>query len=164
MEENTENKSSNSISWTVKRAVKKRDKDFFTVLWILAITFAIVAFIFSNLISALVILSAVWAFTEYIKSLQDKDEIETNYELTLKGIKVGNTFVPYKKILRFNITEYEGVKYLVLDVEHTLIGDLAIPINPDDEDNIYTFLSQFVEEDPDMGVPFVHILAEKLGM
>ncbi len=164
MDENVELKKTNSISWTVKKEVKKRDKDFFTILWILAITFAVVAFVFSNIISALVILSATWAFTEYIKSLQDKDEIETYYELTLKGLKINNTFLPYKKILRFNITEDEGIKYLVIDVAHTLIGDLAIPIDPKDEDTIYTFISQFVEEDPDMGVPFVHILAEKLGM
>ncbi len=152
------------ITWTVREDKKVKDKETLAVMWIVAITLAIVIFIVSkNYISSLVVLAA--AFALYGHYMNMSDTRETSYTLTLKGVRVNNLLYPYKNIRRYNITKNEdGKTVLVLDLISVLTPDIVAPLDGVDEEEVDFFLSRFVEEDPDMQIPLTHVLAERLGM
>ena len=151
-----------TLSWTARETKEIKTRDWYWAFWILIGTIALVTFMFSGLISALVILSGAWAISSYLK--QSYSDKEHKYELTLKGIRVDGVLFHYQKIRRFNILTHNDVRVLVLDVQNMLMPDLVIPFHEQDEEDIYFYISQFVEEDVNMQVPITHIIAERIGL
>ncbi len=151
-----------SIEWMAAELREQKTGDWFVAFWIISSTLALVSFIFSGLISALVILSGSWAISSY---LQYVDTHKTRrYALTLKGVKIDGLLFPYKNISRFNILKHKDMDVLILDINSVLMPDVVIPIFDVNVDDVYFYISQFVEEDPEMQVPLSHIIAERLGL
>jgi len=155
-----------AIEWQVNPSEHnpKKDKDFYAVLWIFAVTFFVVTLLFTNsFITALVFIAGAFALHSHHKN---KPEIQEGYKvaLTSRGIKVKNILYPFSSVNRFNIIEEEGEFFLVVDLASMLIPDLVLPIAEEDADEIDFFLMQFVSKDDDMHMPWTHLIAESLGL
>ncbi len=164
MQEIKRKKLNPSITWTVTHKKGKKNFESLAILWILAITLAVIIYIFSkNYISSLVVLSGALAlFFHYINA---PEEQSVSYSATLKGFKVNNILYPYKNIKRYNIVENEdGQKLLLLDLISVITPDIVAPLEDVNEEELDFYLSRFVEEDPEMKIPATHLLAERLGM
>ncbi len=160
-------KAKKEISWSYKVKKTRKNSESIIILWIVAITISIIVFIFSrSLISSLVVLSAAFALHAHFQNM--KEDQENSIALSFKGVRVNKLLYPYKNIRRYNIIknpENPEEKLLVLDLISILTPDLVIPLNKEvDEDEIDLYLSQFVEEDENMQIPFTHTLAQLLGM
>ncbi len=151
------------LHWSYIERKHKMSKENAIILWIFAITFAFVTFLFSNAISALVILSAAFAIFA-VKYYRDTEN-HTDVKITMKGVVVNGLLFPYKSIKAFNIVEYEGDKYLILDIEKVLVPHLVLKINEDvNVEDVEFYISQFVQLDEKLEMPITHVLAETLGL
>jgi len=157
-----DNPKNTTLQWTASEIRGERSKDWYVAFWIIISTIAFVLFLFSGLISSLLVLSGAWAIYSYIIQL----DTHTNhkYALTLKGIRIDNTVFPYTNINRFNIKKHRDTDVLILDLNSVLIPDAVIPISSVDVEDVYFYISQFVEEDAEMDIPLSHIIAERLGL
>ncbi len=152
------------LSWSVAKKRNAKSSDFFIILWIFAVTFAIIFYIFSNnVINALVVIAAAGAFSAHYK--YSDNEQKNMYRITIKGLRVNNLFYPYSSMKRYRVTKDEDKRdVLIIDMLSVLTPDFVIPLDGVDPDDVDFFLGQFVREDERMPIPMTEILARKFGM
>ena len=154
------------ISWSFELQKNRKNSEAIIILWIIALTLAIITFIFTqNFISTLVVLSGALALHAHFHHMDDV--LIKDVTVGLKGVQVNKLLYPYKNIRRYNIInnpENQSEKLLLLDLLSVLTPDLVIPLADVDEEELDLYLSQFIEEDEKMQIPFTHTLAQWLGM
>ncbi len=160
----TEKQKLPKLTWTSKMKKERKTQEFVIILWIFAVTFAIIFYIFTkNPINALVVIAG--AFTLHMHFLHRPHQQDYKYQLTVKGLRVNDLLYPYSSIKRYRIMDdLTGKRVLAIDLLSVLTPDLVLPLDNVDEEDVDFFIGQFVEEDEKMPLPWTHVLAERLGL
>ncbi len=153
------------LAWEAETQTDKKSQDSLVVLWIFAVTLSGLALIFKQgIITALVPLAAAFAFYSHFKVYGGRTKI-TKYAITLRGFKINDMLYPFKNIRRYKITKDEnGKDVLLLDMKSIFDTDPVIPLEGVNIDDVDFFLSQFVDEDPDMFIPITYTLVKRFKM
>jgi len=134
------------ITWTAAEyEPRNKSVDWFWGVGIVAVSFAIVAIIFENILFAIFILLA--AFSLLLFTARTPHEVE--FSLTKRGIRIDRTLYPYATLRSFWIHNHNNErKKLIVQSEKALMPYVTIPIPLNvDEEHIQDFLEQYLPEE-----------------
>ncbi len=138
----------------------ERSADWFWALGIVAVSVALTSILFSNILFAILIIVA--AYTIGIIARTPPELVE--FELSDRGIRVGDALHRYDEIISFWVEDELGKEPLLLvDTIKFMSPNLIIPIEGIDPHLVRTFLQERVEEVP-MKEPVSHKILEFLGI
>jgi hypothetical protein len=147
------------ITWVAYDAnSEQKSGDWYFVLWTVAVTAAVVAFLLNNPLFGLFLIIAAFSVTVYASR---KPKLVT-FGVTRRGVIADKLFYPFSGLSYFSIEE--GVPtYLVLQSKKTLQPLITLPV-PDDVDlnELHEFLSIFLEE-KELGVPIYQRIMDRVG-
>ena len=136
-----------------------RGRDWFWALGIIALSAAITAILFHDMLFAIVVVLA--AATIGMLANVPPDLIE--FELSDRGIRVGDTLHRFDEILAFWVEDEKGeAPVLLVDTEKFMSPNLIIPIQQVDPKDVRTFLQTRTTEVP-MREPVAHKVLEFFG-
>lgn len=147
------------IFWVAHDAnAQQKSGDWYFVLWTVALTAAIAAFLLNNPLFGLFLIIAAFSVTVYASR---KPKL-VNFGVTKRGVVADKLFYPFSGLSYFCIEE--GVPtYLVLQSKKMLQPLITLPIPDDaDLDELHSFLSIFLEEKP-LGVPIYQRIMDRIG-
>jgi hypothetical protein len=151
-----------SVTWTSDgHEVAEKNKDWYWVLWIIAISLSLAVLIFYEVITAVLILVAAATLTLLARSEQTSQTCTVDAD----GIRVDQLFYPYTSFRGYEIILRDEVEpLLILSTNAMLNPHLFIHI-PDEVsiDALAELLDQFMpmlEE----GLPLSHRIVEYLGL
>lgn len=136
--------------------------DWFWALGIVAVSGAIVALLFGNVLFALLIVVA--AFT--LGLLASRSPQLVTYTLTERGILADATLYPYQMLEAFWVrteTERERSPVLIVDAQQFLSPHLVIPLADTDPEAIREYLARFLPEE-EMEEPLAQRIGEFFGV
>lgn len=137
-----------------------RGSDWFWALGIVAISVALVAILFHDVLFAILILIAALILAMLANVSPDLVE----FEISDRGIKVGGTMHRFEEIISFWVEDH-GVErpLLLVDTIKFMAPNLIIPIEHIEPRQVRAFLRERVEEVP-MREPFAHKILEFFGL
>ncbi len=123
---------------------KKNSADWFWAVGIIALSLAITAIIYRNILFAIFIV--LGAFTLLLYSARKPQVLY--FELNSKGVRIGSVLYPYHTLKSFWLRENnKGVK-LILESQKALMPHMSIPLSPEvDADAVHTFLLGHLPEE-----------------
>ena len=132
------------IVWnTLEHTHEEKSGDWFWALGIVAVSSAVAAMLFGNVLFALLIL--VGAFT--IGLLAKKEPASIEIALTPRGVLVGNDFYPYNLLVAFWVDEIEHEEpTLIIDAHRFLTPHIIVPLGEHDTEHVRTYLEQYLPE------------------
>lgn len=138
----------------------ERTSDWFWALGIVAVCAAIVSILFHDVLFAVLILVATTTLAMHARTAPE----QIDFEITDRGIKVGDTMHLYEEVLSFWVEEH-GVErpLLLVDTVKFMAPNLVIPVENIDPQVIRDFLKERVEEVP-MKEPVAHKILEFFGL
>ena len=131
------------FSWKAPaRAFKKREREFWVRLIVIASIFGFILFIVEGAMPVVLLIALVFLF--YILSTVEPETIE--YAVTNKGIKVADRRNDWELFTRFWFTKRLNTDLLILE---TLVvpGRLELVINDSDKEKIRKTLSLYIPEE-----------------
>jgi 4-amino-4-deoxy-L-arabinose transferase-like glycosyltransferase len=147
MPDNSEDKSPNPekiiqekslISWSApSRPFKRRSKDFYTTVIVMAALFGLVLFLVEGLMPILLLISLVFLF--YVMSTIEPENID--YEITNLGIKIAGKRTDWKAMGRFWYAKRFGSELLVIETTN-LVGRMEIMVKPEVKEQVTKIISQ----------------------
>jgi hypothetical protein len=148
-----------SISWQIHEYEHyEKTPDWFWIVGIIGLTFAVLAVIFNNILFAVLIVVSTFSLIVF----GNKEPHLLDCEINKKGVRVNKTIYPYANLEAFNVTEGHSPK-LLLKSSKLLMPMITIPIGDIDPDEIVTPLSEVLKHEEEMREPFAHILMDYLG-
>ena len=137
----------------------EKSGDWFWALGIIAISSAVTAIIFKNLLFALLIL--VGAFT--IALFSSKRPHLVHFEINRRGITIDDTLYPFTTLESFWIDEDEhGHQTLIVKSQRVLVPYIIIPLREIEGDEIHDMLSEYLAEE-ELHEPISHKILEFFG-
>lgn len=136
----------------------ERDGNWYWALGIIAVCAAATSILFGNFLFALLIVVA--AFTIGLIASHPPELHE--FEISDKGIRIGQEFHPYATIISFWVDEELDEPLLLVDTTKFMSPNLIIPIGSLDADTIRNHLRPYAEEVP-MKEPIAHKILEFFG-
>lgn len=137
-----------------------RGSDWFWALGIVAVSVALVAILFHDVLFAVLILIA--AFILAMLANVPPDIVE--FEISDRGIRVDDTMHRFEEIISFWVEDHEVERPLLfVDTIKFMAPNLVIPIEHIDPRQVRAFLRERVEEVP-MKEPFAHKILEFFGL
>lgn len=136
-----------------------KSSDWFWVLGILAISGAVAAILFSNMLLALVILigSAIMA----ILALRPAKTV--TYAIGPRGVRIDSSFYPYTTLESFYIDEHPIIgEQLLIRSRKLFMPLLILPLPAEHVDEIEAIVAERIPEEH-LEEPFVHKLLEFFG-
>jgi hypothetical protein len=149
-----------SISWEApEHQHVDKTSDWYWALGIIAIAAAGASIIFGNMLFGIVILLA--AGTMILVAHRQPNLVQ--YEVSQRGIRVGNTFYPYGTLESFCLDEecYEGPQ-LIVKSQHLFVPLIILPVPEDHVHDIDDILSLRIREEH-LQEPLAHRLLEFFG-
>jgi len=138
----------------------ERTNDWYWALGIFAVACALISVIFGNYFFGLLILVA--AFTIGIMAKSPPPLVE--FELSDRGIRVGDTMHRYEEIIAFWVEDHDAdPPVLLVDTVKWLSPNLIIPIEGVDPKLVRAFLVERADEVP-MKEPVWHKILEFFGL
>lgn len=132
------------IAWVHHIPARIRHADWFWVVGILAVAFAVVAIFLDNMLFALVILLGGGGL---LLSANHK-AYSVEYEISHRGIRIGDKYHPLSHIEAFCIDrEREDEYFLRFKSTHVFSPLITLPIPPEDADEIEHLLLGHVKEE-----------------
>ncbi len=121
------NTTTNTISWQdYEYDHKEKSSDWFWALGIIALSSAVTAMMFENVLFALLIIIA--AFT--VALFTSKKPHLIHFEINKRGVSIDTTLYIYKTLEAFYVNEDEhGHHYLILKSERLIMPFIIIPLN-----------------------------------
>lgn len=155
-----ENMKGFSMSWTtLETSYRKKSRDWYFLLWTIALAGAAIATILDNLLFG--ILLVISAFVLSIYAAQRPKEVKVT--VSRKGIRVGDVAFPFSSLSLFAIAEEQIPTYLLLQSKKPLSPLHTIPITEEvDIDTLREFLLMFIDEG-DMETPIYQQLMDRIG-
>lgn len=149
-----------SIVWSAyEYAYTEKGSDWFWALGIIAVSGAIVAFLFQNILFAILIL--VGAFT--LALLSRTPPKERTFALTPRGVMIDTALYAYDTLVAFDIHEYEHAEpMLIIDARRFLTPNLIISLAGVDVDAVREYLAAHLTEEA-LGESPIQRFAEYLG-
>lgn len=136
----------------------ERGSDWYWALGVIAVSGALTSILFGNFLFALVILLAATT----IGLIAQKPPELHEFELSEKGIRIGQTMHPYDSIISFWVDEEVDVPLLLVDTTTFMSPNLIIPIGEMNPEDIREYLRPHAEETP-MKEPLAHKILEFFG-
>ncbi len=138
----------------------ERGSDWFWALGVIAVSAAIVSILFHDFFFAIVILLGAVIIGKLANVPPDLVE----FELTNRGIRVGDTMHKFEEIISFWVEDHNVPRPLLLiDTTKLMAPNLIIPIEHIDPHVVRAFLKERVEEVP-MKEPLAHKIMEFFGL
>lgn len=142
----------------------ERESDWYWAVAIVGASVAIISVIFGNFLFAILV---VLAFFILAKLAQQRPEL-TRFELSKKGVRIGNTLHEYAHIVAFHIVKNDEEEdatepRLLLATNKVMTQLLVIPIRHHEPEVIRAYLKKHLKEMP-IREPFGHKVLEYLGM
>jgi hypothetical protein len=138
----------------------ERTGDWFWALGIFAVATALICVLFGNYLFGILIVVA--AFTLGILAKSPPPLVE--FELSDRGIRVGDTMHRFEEILAFWVEDHDATPpVLLVDTVKWLSPNLVIPLDGVDEKLVRAFLVERAEEVP-MKEPTWHKILEFFGL
>lgn len=149
-----------TISWQgYEYDYHEKSSDWFWALGIIALSSAVTAIIFKNILFALLIL--IGAFT--VALFAAKRPHLVHFEIQKRGVVIDETVYPYKTLESFWIDEDEyGHHSLLLKSQRFVMPHIVIPLPEDLVEDIRSVLLTKLEEE-EMEEPVFHRLLEFFG-
>ena len=151
-----------TINWrTVDHIKEERSTDWFWIVGIVAVAIAVLSIFFGNLLLALLVLLAT--FSSFM--LAHSTPRMVDYELSRKGLIIGNTFYSYSNLESFWVVDEDGYerdrvlfksKKLLMPLIVTPVGDAA------DLEDIRDFLLEYIDEE-ELEEPAAQKIMSSLG-
>lgn len=137
-----------------------RGSDWFWALGIVAVSAALVAILFHDILFAIIILVGAGILAMLANIPPDLVE----FEISDRGIRVGDTMHRFEEVISFWVEDH-GVEspLLLIDTTKFMAPNLIIPIEHIDHRAVRAFLRERVEEVP-MKEPFAHKILEFFGL
>ena len=138
----------------------ERTGDWFWALGIFAVSTALISFLFGNILFAALILVA----EATLGLLATSPPPLVEFELSDRGIRVGETMHRYEEIISFWVEDHDAdPPILLVDTIKWLSPHLVIPLQGTNPKLVRTFLSERAEEVP-MKEPVWHKILEFFGL
>ena len=150
-----------TLSWSAyEHEHIERDEEWYWAVGIIATCLALVSAIFGNYLFGLVIIMAAVSL-----ALVSRHPPElTHFEITERGLRVGNRIHHYHEIIGFWVEDEEGEHpTLLVDTTKPLSPNIIIPLVDIDPYAVRAYLKEHVQETP-MKEPFAHKLLEFFGL
>ncbi len=138
-----------------------KSADWYWVLGIVAVAFAIAAALFGNYLFALLIIVAATAVALHAA----KEPHVHQFRLTDAGLMIGDDFHPFSRMESFTVFEAidgELPPLLSIKTESVWHPHLEIPLDPGTEDAVYAYFLQNVDE-AEHRPTFVDVVSAWLG-
>ena len=137
-----------------------RGSDWFWALGIVAISDALTSVLFHDILFAILILIAA----AVLAMLANVPPDLAHFELSDRGIRIGDTLHRFEEIISFWVEEEHGDRPLLLvDTTKFMAPNLIIPLENIDPHTVRVFLQERVEEVP-MKEPIAHKILEFFGL
>jgi hypothetical protein len=138
----------------------ERTSDWFWALGIFAVSTALICILFGNFLFGILILVA--AFTLGVLAKSPPPLVE--FELSDRGIRVGDTMHRYEEITAFWVEDHDAnPPVLLVDTIKWLSPNLIIPLEGVDAQLVRAYLTERAEEVP-MKEPIWHKILEFIGL
>ena len=148
------------ITWKAhEHSHSDKGSDWFWALGIIAVSSAVVAVLFQNLLFALLIL--VGSFTMAL--LAKKSPRELTFSLSPRGIMIDNALYPYQMLVAFWIQD-RGTEHstLIVDARRFMTPHLIVSLHDTDAEQVHTYLSEYLPEE-EIEEPIGQRLLEMFG-
>ena len=136
----------------------ERGSDWFWALGVIAASGALTSILFGNFLFALVVLLAATT----IGLIAQKPPELHEFELSEKGIRIGQTFHPYDTVISFWVDEELEQPLLLIDTTTIMSPNLIIPVAEMHPDELREYLRPHAQEVP-MKEPVAHKILEFFG-
>lgn len=132
------------IEWTAfEHSHGEKTADWFWALGIVAVSSAVVAVLFKNVLFALLILVA--AFT--LALLASRPPRERTFALTPRGIMIDEALFPYKMLVSFWIQDREtDHPVLIIDAQRFMVPHIISTLENADAEQIQAYLEEYLPE------------------
>ena len=138
----------------------ERGRDWYWALGIIAVCAALISVLFGNSLFGILILVAAATLGLLAKTTPSLIE----FELTERGIRVGDVLHRYEEVISFWVEEHDvNPPILLVDTVKWLSPNLVIPIEGVDPREVRAFLSERAEEIP-MKESAAHKILEFFGL
>ena len=133
------------ISWSAPEyEYKKHNVDWFWAVGIIAVSLAVAAIIYKNILFAIFIL--VGSFTLLLYAGRKPQVIY--FEINTKGVRIGDGLYPYHTLKSFWLRETGKSTKLVLESQKTIMPHVVLPLSPEtDADAVREFLLTYLPEE-----------------
>ena len=147
------------IQWrTLEYPEKHRGKDWFFVVWLIAISGAVTSFILGNFLFAVLILVGTTSLMLF--AVRKPEELVITIGKT--GVRISKQFYPYKIIESFWVEEKESSSRLFLGLKKVLTPYTVITIEGPSPEKVRNRLAQFLEE-KEHAESLFEVLMDRLG-
>lgn len=134
-------KETNVIAWKAPvRPFKKRSKNFFSTVVLLAILLSIIGYV----LEGIMVVALIWAVVLLTFALFTVEPEEVEYSITNKHIVLTGRKYPFEEIARFWITQRWGQKLLVFDMPMRFPGRLEIVLGDTDPKKVQEALEEYI--------------------
>ena len=150
-----------TISWQgYEYTHHEKSSDWFWVLGIVALSSAVTAIVFKNILFALFIL--IGAFT--VALFATKTTRLIHFEINRRGVAIDNTLYPFNTLESFYIDEDEhGHNTLILKSQRVMMPYIIIPLDESIKfENVRNILLTKIEEE-ELHEPISHRMLELFG-
>lgn len=137
----------------------ERGSDWFWALGIIAVCAALTSLLFGNVLFAILLIVAAVSIGLLARTPPELHE----FEISERGVRIGDTLHRYEEIISFWVEEEETKEpTLLIDTVKFMSPNLIIPLDDVDPSVVRNFLKERVEETP-MKEPFAHKILEFFG-
>lgn len=136
----------------------ERGPDWYWALGIIALSSAVTAILFNNILFALLIVVAAGT----LGALASRPPMIADFRLGERGLSVNDTLYPYEEMFAFWVSEDEEPT-LLIDTPRFMTPDLVIPLKDIDPEVVREFLRPRVLE-IELYEPFLYKVAEFFGL
>ncbi len=137
-----------------------RGNDWYWALGVVAVSAALTSILFHNILFGVLILIAAAA----LAMLANVPPDIVRFEISDRGIRVGDTMHRFEEIISFWVEEEHGDRpMLLVDTTKFMAPNLIIPLENVDPHAVRTYLRDHADEVP-MKEPFGHRVFEFLGL
>ncbi len=152
-----------SIVWEdYEYAPREKTADWYWTVWIVAISISAIAVIYGNILFAGVVLIGTFALSIYASRVPAR----IRYEITEKGVVIGNTMYPFVTLEGFGFDTYmPGNPKLILKSKKRLMSYIILPLRAlgeGGEDEVRKFMRYYLREG-EHEEPLAQTIMEYLG-
>lgn len=149
-----------SLTWTAhEHEHKERSSDWFWAMGIIAVSVAVAAIIFGNVIFGILVIVASFSLSLFI----NREPREIRIEVTERGITRDNIHYPYSGLESFWIDIEHSHPKILLRSSKFFLPLIIVPLGEEaDLEEVHEKLMRFLKEEPH-ALPFVERLLEYLG-
>ncbi len=133
-----------SLLWKTHEYMhREKNSDWYWIVGIVSVTLCVISILLGNLMFGVFILVAT--FTLVLYASRPPQELEV--ELGDKGIRIDDTFYPYRSIDSFWIEEFELHPRILIKTHRKIFPYISVLLYDVEPEEVKTYLSQYIPEE-----------------